>query len=152
MNWLKKRLAQAEQKRLERNVSAVLADPVPGQSSQPQAPPAGSCQGCSASSWKLAFNFVDVTTELAVFAAQVSLGNRAGSEEYARRRGICESCQECDSRGDKLFREVVPGRHSCGVPRWDWIFRDPAREGCGCWLELKWHGKDQVCPLKVPKW
>lgn len=151
MSWLKNRLEQAEVKRLTRNVSAVLAqpDPVPGQ--VPQAS-AESCQGCSGASWKLAFNFVDTITDLGVFASQMALGTKVDGYEYSRRREICESCAECDSRGNKLFREVVPGRHSCGVPRWDWIFRDPAREGCGCWLELKWHGKDQVCPLKQPKW
>jgi hypothetical protein len=82
----------------------------------------------------------------------MAIGTKATPEEHARRKSICEACPEQDSRGVKLFREHKPGRHSCGEARLDWIFRDPEVDGCGCWLELKWHGKDQKCPLKTPRW
>lgn len=80
-------------------------------------------------------------------------GTPVSDEEYASRKKQCEACTAVDNKGEKLFRPGKKGGwFSCGAPFLQKPFRDKAKDGCGCWLQIKWGGKDQHCPLKPPRW
>jgi hypothetical protein len=152
MSWLKNRLADAERKKAER--ARLINEPQQKTISvvkEVTEVTDSNCKGCR-SSWRDAYNFFETSIDLSVFVTQMALGTKVIDDTYYVRKSSCETCQICDSKGDRLYREYIPGRHSCGVPRFDWIFRDPSVEGCGCWLELKWYGINEKCPLKTPRW
>lgn len=82
-------------------------------------------------------------------------GAQASDAEVARRKSICVNCFEVDGSGKRLFRFVEFDRMSCGQPMDPRvanakIMRDPKVDGCGCWLQEKWVGRDQACPRS--KW
>jgi hypothetical protein len=80
-------------------------------------------------------------------------GEQVCQEEYGKRKAACEQCQAKDANGERLFRPgKKPGWYSCGVPWYRKPMRDPAADGCGCWLHVKWAGKNQKCPLSNPRW
>lgn len=82
----------------------------------------------------------------------VALRDQVPDEEVQRRRSICESCPNINSAGEKLYRVLEDGRAVCGVPRGHDLFRVSSRDGCGCWLDLKWKLRNQKCPLNPPRW
>ena len=79
------------------------------------------------------------------------VGAKASDKEVDRRKAICMTCFDVDAAGRRLFRFNSPDRMSCGQPmdpRADGskLLRDPIVDGCGCWLQDKWVGRDQACP------
>jgi hypothetical protein len=97
-------------------------------------------------------DFVEAGGSLASFVGRKAVGQKVDQKEHDRRKAICESCTAVDSKGDRMFRNVALEKDSCGVPRFKRWFRISETEGCGCWLNLKWWGRGQKCPLKEPKW
>lgn len=86
--------------------------------------------------------------EAAVDLAKYVVGERAEEELVYRRQSLCMLCTDVDSEGRRLFRTWSgEGKaNTCGVFRPKKLLRDPAVDGCGCLLQLKWKGKDQKCP------
>jgi hypothetical protein len=92
----------------------------------------------------------NVVTSL-VNVAEAKLGARASTTMIARREEICRTCFEVDSKGQRLFRFYSVDKVSCGKPMdptaaGAQVLRDPVADGCGCWLQDKWVGRDQTCP------
>ena len=80
------------------------------------------------------------------------LGPNSSKELIDKRKTICEGeCYLKDLSGDRLFRkEEGEGQGLfCGVPILKRRIRDPKREGCGCFLKLKWKKKWTSCPNKL---
>lgn len=105
------------------------------------------CSGCQANMFKKAMGVFSMGIGLAQFVGEMAVGIKATEEEHDKRKSACESCQAIDSTGLNMYREHKEGSHSCGEPRIDHILRDDSVDGCGCWLELKWWGKNEKCPL-----
>ena len=123
-----------------RNVEGSVRDrPLPA----PQKP-GGGCGGCKGSWWKHAVDFGHGTFDVVRYAAQMAAGIKAPEEVQASRQKACRACP--------LFTSVGEGIYSCGVPATKKVFRIRSKDGCGCWLNLKWLGKDEKCPLEQPKW
>lgn len=84
--------------------------------------------------------------EIAASLMSALMGGHAKSEDYEKRKAICEACDAVDPDGDLLFREIK-GRPYCGRKRLEQITRDIKQYGCGCMLENKWRYKRTACPL-----
>jgi nicotinamide riboside kinase len=100
------------------------------------------CAGCAAKLWD---QIKDLSGSLRDIARYV-VDDKASPQEYERRRQICQSCQQVNTEGERMFRQVTGGYYSCGVLRFDNILRDSKRDGCGCILNIKWAGQTQKCP------
>lgn len=77
--------------------------------------------------------------------------NRVPKEVAAERRSTCEDCPAADPSGHRLYR-IVLRRPVCGRPADPrapgfLLDREDDKDGCGCWLDLKWHAKGEQCPL-----
>jgi hypothetical protein len=116
-------------------VGGVLPDGMGGQR-QRQISPITKCAGCKV---------VDAAKTLGSLVSY-ALDGEATKEEQERRKAICAACDAVDSSGARLYREGADGP-TCGVPRLEELLRDSAVDGCGCYLEKKWTGKNQECPL-----
>ena len=92
-------------------------------------------------------NLVNTGADLAKAAIATITGTYVSEECSLQRKKICSACWEKDSKGDRLYRANKDGRVSCGVPFEDDILREPTKEGCGCYLELKWKVKGMQCPF-----
>ncbi|MCU0849421.1 MAG: hypothetical protein MUD12_16180 [Spirochaetes bacterium] len=62
------------------------------------------------------------------------------------RREICEGCALTDPEDRRLYRKIKGEAYACGVPFFKKMLRDPKREGCGCYLNLKWKKRFTGCP------
>ena len=87
----------------------------------------------------------------AIDVVETVVGAKASGKEIDRRKAICMTCFEVDSTGRRLFRFNNLERMSCGQPmdprvEGSKLLRDPVADGCGCWLQDKWTGRDQACP------
>jgi hypothetical protein len=122
--------------------------PVPAQ--QEKAP--STCGGCAGKAYEQAIDFGVTIKNLAGFIAGMALNDKVDPAEFRRRRSVCISCTAVDTKGDRLFRKIKIRTFTCGIPRTKLLFRISSVDGCGCWLNLKWWGRDQHCPLKEPKW
>ena len=91
-------------------------------------------------------------TKSLINLASTLVGQHVNDVEYKRRRDVCKTCMAIDSNGERLYRLDKAGRPTCGVMRLNKIIRDESKEGCGCYLEQKWKGVTQHCPLNPPKW
>jgi hypothetical protein len=153
------RLKAAEARRINKPESVkekpaaikILFQPSPKISSATNSA-TSSCKGCAGTFWKKVYYFLEAPVSFASFVAEIAVGLRASEETQAQRKTICESCLATDSSGARLYREAFPGQHSCGKPWNDQVVRDPSVDGCGCFLEMKWIGKNERCPLPEPKW
>jgi glycosyltransferase involved in cell wall biosynthesis len=77
-------------------------------------------------------------------------GKIASDELIKQRQLICMGCKEVDPDGELLFRETE-GKHYCGKPWKEIIYRSQKKWGCGCELEDKWLYVRAKCPrLKWP--
>lgn len=81
---------------------------------------------------------------VARFASQMLADQKADEDVRERRESICRNCP--------LFVVIREGVFSCGKPVTRKVFRIRSKEGCGCWLNLKWLGVSEKCPLDPPKW
>jgi len=107
------------------------------------------CGGCQANAFKKAVSAFKVGVGLARFVGEMAVGIKASQEVHDSRKATCEGCPLLDSAGDRMFRGHDEG-HSCGKPRLENVLRDEEKDGCGCWLEMKWWGKSEKCP--AGKW
>lgn len=85
-------------------------------------------------------------------AALVGIYEEAGPEEQSDRQRACSACTETDTKGERLFRLAGENLFTCGVLGYKDLLRNTQKDGCGCFLNLKWKMKDQHCPLEKPKW
>jgi hypothetical protein len=78
------------------------------------------------------------------------MGPNASEQTIEVRKKICDQCTHVDSYGDRLYRHDAKGVYTCGKPLFAKKLRNPQREGCGCFLSLKWKKRWTECPLA--KW
>ena len=104
-------------------------------------PSLGGCVGCM---WRSLVNFGYGTFSIIRFAAQIAADKKVSEDCRAKREEICRTCE--------LFKTVKKDVYSCGVPFNEKRLRQPEKDGCGCWLNLKWIGISENCPLRPPKW
>jgi hypothetical protein len=112
----------------------------------------GSCGSCKAGLWDQVLDFAKTGINLTSFLAEMAVDMKVTADEYERRKSICERCTACNPQGELLYRELKDGVHSCGVERPKKLLRISSIDGCGCYLELKWWGNNEKCPLQEPKW
>jgi len=108
---------------------------------EPDPPPITGCFGCA---WKKMLDFGYGTFSVVRFAAQIAVGQKTSDGIQAKREEICRGCH--------LFKVVKDGIFSCGVPITEKVVRIRDKDGCGCWLNLKWLGVSEKCPLTPSKW
>ena len=105
---------------------------------------ANPCEGCFANWWRKAIDFGEGIFSVSRFAVQIAADQRASEDDQKVRETVCRACP--------LFNTIKDGVFSCGKPVTERLFRIRGKEGCGCWLNLKWLGKSEKCPLEPPKW
>lgn len=76
------------------------------------------------------------------------MGPNASEEDIENRKQTCGVCMFTDMDGDRLFRQDEKGRYFCGKPLFEKKLREPQKDGCGCFLKLKWKKKYTKCPLQ----
>jgi len=99
------------------------------------------------------FDFLRGLQSMALDVSQLVRDAASGQadEGLARQRyGLCMSCQEADSNGERMPRMVdLPNfgpQAFCGAPRWSGMERDNVADGCGCCLKLKCKCAGAQCP------
>ena len=145
MNLLDKLRAAAAQSRTppksSQETDYVGGPPITSSGMQPQK--TGGC--CGGNLFTKIMDFEATVADLGKFIADMALDKKASQGLVEQRKMACETCQEIDSKGARLYR---PWKdiHTCGLIRLRKFLRDSRVDGCGCMLELKWHGVDQTCP------
>lgn len=131
-------------------IRAEVAEPdfIAGQAEQVDIPPC--CDGESEEEAKSVLEGLKhaVSVGAKVVKSQVK---RVSDVVYGERRAVCMKCMEKDPVGVRLLRPgSSSGWYSCGEPMSPKELlagdRDIKANGCGCWLNLKWRGKDEECP------
>lgn len=92
---------------------------------------------CSTCGEQKSTGLVNLVKGLAYGAAEESV--------KAARLEHCAQCTRVDGTGERLYR-LIEGAPYCGVPRFDKIWRDERRDGCGCSLEFKAGRAEAACP------
>jgi len=75
------------------------------------------------------------------------MGPNASEKVIEQRKRTCDACTFTDPDGNRLFRHDDKGEYFCGKPLFVKRLRHIQREGCGCFLKLKWKKKWTECPL-----
>lgn len=103
---------------------------------------------CNSLIWAHIANLGGSFAELVRFTTE----KKVSADEWERRKQICMSCQEQDTKAERLLRPLNDKYYTCGRFRANPIglLRDSVADGCGCILNLKWAGKSQECVRK--KW
>lgn len=94
---------------------------------------------------------VDILLRLWHYLLALMPWNRVPREVSTSRRRSCEGCQAVDPSGQRLYR-IALGRPVCGRPSDPrapgfLLERQDDRDGCGCWLDLKWRARGEKCPV-----
>lgn len=75
-----------------------------------------------------------------------NLGPSVKEDVLKMRKEICRDCTLTDLKGERLYRIDAKGTLFCGTPLLEKKIRDPKREGCGCFLKMKWKRAWTSCP------